>query len=61
MAVQRPTEAPRAVQPGPVIRVRQAATIGDRTYVLRRESGALVPEAYTFPVGRRVDVYARTA
>lgn len=50
-----------AVQPGPVVRVRQVATIGGRTYVLRREPGELVPEAYVFPAGRRVDVYGRTA
>lgn len=50
-----------AVRPGPVIRVRQVATVDDRTYVLRRESGELVPEAYVFPASRRVDVYARTA
>ena len=44
-----------------MIVVRQVATIGERTYVLRREPGELVPESYVFPAGRRVDVYSRTA
>ena len=54
-------DAGNAVQPGPVIVVRQVATIGDRTYVLRREPGELVPESYVFPAGRRVDVYGRAS
>jgi len=54
-------DAGSAERPGPVIVVRQVATIGERTYVLRREPGELVPESYVFPAGRRVDVYSRTA
>jgi hypothetical protein len=49
------------VAPATRIRVAQVATIGDRTYVLQRETGALVPTAYTFPAGRRVELYGRTA
>ncbi len=48
-----------AVQPGPVIRVAQVATVGGATYVVRRDPGALVPDGYRFDAAQRVDVYGR--
>lgn len=46
-----------AVQPGPIVPVRQVATIDDVTHVLRREPGALIPDAYVFPADRHVAVH----
>jgi hypothetical protein len=40
------------------IPVRDVATIGERTYVLERESGALVPTAYTFAADALVSRYS---
>lgn len=54
-------DAADAARPGPVIRVRDVATYGSATYVVRRDPGALVPESYTFPAGMWVRVHARTA
>ena len=56
----------RDIQPGDLIdlatatrvQVRDVATIAGRTYVLQRESGALVPTAYTFPAEQPVSRYS---
>jgi hypothetical protein len=44
--------------PATRVQVRDVATIGGRTYVLRRESGALVPDAYTFAADALVSRYS---
>jgi hypothetical protein len=47
-----------AVQPGPVIRVRAVATVGDAVYVVRRDPGALVPQGYRFRADQSATLYA---
>jgi hypothetical protein len=47
-----------AVPAGPVVRVRDVATVGDRTHVVLYESGALVPDAYTFAADALVSRYS---